>query len=339
MLIIHGIPIKNCLDFYDHFDIAEILEQPQVFVLFARNHLNFHPLNAYCLDVFERAASGRKLFECVSEMSFWQGRMSELRVTEKVKSVVVEAYAYYKKRGKDSADSAWEKKFVMAAAATILAGKSFTRPEEKTASRKNNGEIALQLDKDTIVLTPGHAYDCPYHPDIPFREGMKLSTVTLLAESGFTSTVTLWLSDHEKHDHDPVVLHSGERLYINVCDNSVVKILPNEIECSKNILRRDMKAGCVTCNGERTGIPVDASSFACLEKGKYLYIQKNKAVFLGIDAAMIPGFLLSAKMRYVEVAVKGSEYYLLSPSGIVKTRRGTPTNMQAYYPSLQKALT
>lgn len=333
MLIINGTPIKNCLDFYEHFDVAEIVRQPKTFALFAKNHLKFNKLNTHCIEVLELAASEQKLFNCTSEMSFWQGKMSELTVTDKIKSVVTETYAYYKKHGKDSQDNEWEKKFVIAAAATILAEKSFVKPVEKTFSKVSNGEIALQLDKDTLTLIPGKSYFCKYNPNILYNDGMELRTIELLVAAGYSSTAILCLNDHDK-----IVLNSGDRLYINVCDDSVVQILPDEIKCSHGVLKRDIKKGCVTFNGERSGIPVDASSFACMGDGKYLYVKGYRLSFLGIDSAMIPNALYSSKARYVEVAVKGSEYYLLSPKGIVKTRTGTPTAMQAHYISLQEAL-
>lgn len=325
MLIINGIPIKNCLDFYNNFDVAEILRQPREFAVFAKNHINFNPLNEYCIEIFERATC-RKLFNCMSEMSFWQGRMSEFNVTDQVKSVVIETYAYYKKCGSEDEDGDWEKKFVMSAAATILAEKSFVKPIEKTS------DDTLRFDEeDTTVLIPGRMYFCKYDPYVEYDGETELRTVELYAEDGYSSNAIVYLNDND----GKIELKSGERMYVNVYGNTVVRILPNEIECPHGVLKREKR--CVTFNGKNSGIPVDASSFACMGEGQYLYIKGYRLSSVGISRVMLPkdAFGLYAP-KYVEVAVKGSEYYLLSSDCIVKNRTGTPKSMNSHYISLRE---
>lgn len=327
MLIINGTPIKNCLDFYDNFDVTEILRQPREFAVFAKNHLNFNPLNKYCIEVFERAVC-RKLFNCISEMSFWQGRMSEFNVNSQIRSVVTETYAYYNICGKGNEDNDWEKKFMMAAAATILAEKNFVKPTEKMSDGNT-----LQLDKeDNIELTPGRTYSCKYNPDVEYDGNTELRTVEIYTKYGYTSNAVIWFGDRDK-----IELKSGDRIYVNVFVDTAVRILPNEVKCKDGVLKREKEY--VTFKGENSGIPVDAPSFVCLGAGQYLYIKEYRLSSIGIDGNKLPrdSFGLYAP-KYVEVAVKDSEYYLLSSDGIVKTRTGTPKSMNSRYISLPKVL-
>lgn len=334
MFIINGTPIMNCLDFYRCFDITEVLNQPKEFAVFAENHLGFNKINNHCIEMLKLALNHAEEITCTS---FWQGKTaSELdpKRIGKTNNIIDEAYGYYKKYAKENNDSEWARKYIISVAATILAEKKgFDIPVKKQQAEKKIEQNILSVDKDSVTIIPGKTYFCKHDSSVIIDSGTKMRTVEVIVASGYSSNVTIMIENSKQLQYA-----SGDIFYMNVYNDTVVNILPNEVKNSHGILRRDTKKGCITYNGMETNIPVTASSFACMGEGKYLYLKNNMLSYIGIRQEFIPDILCNRKANYIEVFVEDNEYYLLSSAGVIKTLNGTPPSMCNKYTSLNKAV-
>ncbi len=334
MLIIKGKPIRTCLDYYEHFDVSEVLKQPQALYVFAKGHLNFDQVSNHCIEIIRQALLGN-LPPLLSPAAFWQGK--EIERPKHIKSILDESYTYYKclKKSDD-----WEFSFAVASAATLLAGKKQFCPSEMLPQRSDKYE-PVDLSQEVISLTSGKHYQCAYDPDLIMEEGALLRTVKFQTEGS---------------DKVPAILHVGEMeiklpfgafSYANVCDNTVVKLLPDKITLKNETFWRDYYRGVIMCGKTEMPIPVEASSFAVLKNGVYLYINDGQlyrsvqiSTMLGLGSDdwdfALPSFLTQGDVVYVEVGVYDGQYYLLTNEGIITTSNGTPDELCSYYASLSQ---
>jgi hypothetical protein len=133
-------------------------------------------------------------------------------------------------------------------------------------------------------------------------------------------------------------IQAGKYIFVNVCNDTVVRILPDRVKSSSGFLRRDFERRVVKDEDRTIPIPLEASSYACIGDAEYLYIQDQRLYYIGKRLDRISAYLFNYATRYVEVISKNTEYYLLTTEGIIKTKDGTPMHLRSHYVSISQAL-
>ncbi len=323
MLIMSDRPIKNCLDFYVFYDPRDALSNMKDLVAFARGNLGFNEMNDACIDLLEKVSDPDAEIMCRSVYDFWQGSDFGLNVPDKkISCFLNEGFAIFSSSG-----PGWEKRFISYCALSIIADRlSFDRWKDTAASGRKT--TALDISKDQTDVRPGKIYSCrkaDLSNDLP--EGFVIRTVKVSAKPGYTVPAALEIGDEK------VELRSGSSLYLNVVNDAVVKVLPDETRSVIGTVHHGDDVG------DGITIPPEATSFACIGAGAVVYLNANRLYTLG-SVNNIPGWMTQDEAStFAEVAAVDKDFYLLTTDGIVMDSRGvTPDNMRSHYADLDKAL-
>lgn len=326
MLIIHGKPVLNCLDFYDRFDLDDILSQPEAFTAFAKGHLQFSECSRRCIALFESASHMEEL-PINSETDFWQTSAIP-DCSPMAKSIIGETYVYLKSKGGDH----WKNNFVMTAAACILGEQKFSIPQKTKAPVRNASET-LNIENSKISVKPGKEYTVPNKLGIESDQPRKLHVTEISAKDGYTGAAVLNLGRNRM-----INLQSGHSVFLIADENQAAAVLPDEISLETGKLKRDYRQNCITFNGKPTDIPLGASSFIALGEGRFMYLEREKLFLLGnISDEEVPRQIQNGG-GYVDLRLHRNQYYLLTNEGQVCNHQGIQWKIRRNDVSLEDAL-
>ncbi len=304
ILNMNSVSILNATDFYENFNILDVLKQRKACFNFARGHLKWsRSLNLHHIDVLEYCLDSKIKVKFTNPDDYWNFKgkrckddCNELVGFEKQSAVVEKIFEKYKNAFLNE-----ERRILLILIASVLlADKTEACTENISASKIksafNNTEdktdtsiVSLKGSPHIFTLTDSKVcYQLPYDPKFCPSSENPYQTWTIqakvdskLAVFDFSSFATV----------KKIFLKSGEKVFCLVLNGTVVKMLPNEVKNGNNTLKREK--GKIYLNGEICDIiPPEASSFAigtssdspwllCVCDGHIRYIQNCYGIGFG----------------------------------------------------------
>lgn len=278
-------PILNIRDFYQYFDVLDMLRNRAACARFASGHFRWSgSLNLHHLDVLERLENPAP-FTMTSAADYWafRGPWGDklLKSIESYNQV-----ADYESQAR-TAESIFNRLaenltgpdrpiVMLVIAGILLAGRDASCLDglnakaikrayhwtEQDAPAERNGQSVVVLsltspDAQLCLHQFNGFYQIPYDPSLCPSRKNRLKVWRIQSDSEtileFADTAGNAIMHH--------TLHVGEQMYCLVLEHTVVRVLPNRVQNGHNILFR--KADGIYLNNQRYPvIPQDASSFA-----------------------------------------------------------------------------
>lgn len=292
----NSVPILNATDFYENFNILDVIKQRKACVSFALGHLKrSRSLNLHHIGVLEKCLDSKTEVNFANPDDYWKfekdrckAQCNELVGFEEQSAVVKKIFEKYKTEFSNK-----ERRILLILIASVLLADKTEACTDKISASKiksafNNTEdetdeeiISLKGTPCIVTLTDSEKrYRLTYDPRQRPSSEKRYQTWTVQAKVDsqlelfdFVSSATV----------KKIFLKSGEKIFFLVLNEAVVKVLPNEVKNGKNNLKREKDK--IYFNGNICSIiPPEASSFAvgasfdfpwllCVCDGHIRYIQ------------------------------------------------------------------
>ena len=316
-----GKPLLTSIQFYRDAALPDLLRQREAFLSFSGSHLNLEGRNQYIFMLQEISRKPALLQDGRWKEELQKSLCDEPRLIDELDSVWQDVNCYFSETSFPA--SVKKEAFLAFAALSILISRfspedwKKNSPEElvdayqgKTNPEETGSTIQFGQARNLALPPLKKPYIVSYDPDYPMRQGQKIETYGIEASSiGTYDCVILDLGGEKQ-----CKIMRGERLLVNVVEDTIVAILPNKIISGGTSLERRTD-GSIYINHRRCPHTQKVTSFAVQEKtGLYCWADDGK-----LDGSYLDKHPNCGKytQRIVEVALSENFYYLLSADGML----------------------
>lgn len=339
----NGKPMLTSIQFYKEADLGDLLRQKEAFLSFASSHLNLESRNFH-IFMLQKISQNPDFLR----NDEWKERLKndlcdEPKYVSELNDVWMDVRSYFS-NVPFPCDKA---QFLAVVTLTILISKLDPKRWKKDSpetlvdaylgkSVEREKINAIQFGNGSTIELPLHKkpYVVPYDPDYRMKKDQQIATYIIKAASvGTYDGVVLDLGKNKQ-----CKIPRGERILVNVVDNTIVSILPNKLSARGVVLERKAD-GTIYLNGQLCPHTHNVTAFAIqAQTGQYFWSDQGKLDGNYLDTHPKCGKFFQ---RIVEVAFSGSYYYLLSANGTIDSNdpiRNTVDRPMASLGALKKEL-